>query len=148
GYQGNIFLPYNTASRGQLTKITVLAERWTIYVPPQPTFADVPTSNAFYSYIETAYSHNIISGYACGNPGEPCPGLYFRPGALVTRAQLCKIIVLAEGWTIYTPPTPTFQDVAMSDPFYRYIETAYQHGIISGYSCGTNCLEFRPSGSA
>src|SRR4029079_7952073 len=29
-------------------------------------------------------------------------------------------------------------------PLYAYIETAYDRGIISGYNCGTNCLEFRP----
>ena len=66
----------------------------------------------------------------------------------MTRAQLCKIVVLARSWPIYTPPTPTFRDVATTDPFYSHIETAYSHGIISGYSCGTGCLEFRPGNNA
>src|SRR5262249_2891455 len=118
GYADGTFRPYNNTTRGQLSKIIVLAEGWTIYTPPTPTFNDVPTSNAFYQYIETAYSHIIISGYTCGGPGEPCPGLYFRPGALVTRSQLCKIIVLAEGWALYTPPTPTFTDVPANNPFF------------------------------
>src|SRR5204863_1663821 len=116
---------------------------WTIYTPPSPTFRDVPISNPFYQYIETAYSHSVISGYTCG---AGC--LEFRPNNSVTRAQLCKIIVLAEGWTLSTPLIPTFRDVLPTDPFYSYIETAYAHGIISGYSCGTGCLEFRPSASA
>ena len=64
-----------------------------MYTPPTPTFRDVPVSNAFYQYIETAYSHNIISGYVDGT---------FRPGNNVTRAQLCKIVVLAEQWIIDT----------------------------------------------
>jgi hypothetical protein len=34
------------------------------------------------------------------------------------------------------------------DPFYTLIETAYNHGIISGYECGQNCLEFRPGENA
>ena len=34
------------------------------------------------------------------------------------------------------------------DTFYTFIETAYQHGIISGYSCGGDCLEFRPGNNA
>ena len=148
GYAGNIFLPYNNTTRGQLSKIIVLAEAWAIYTPPSPTFNDVPTTQTFYQYIETAYSHSIISGYVCGSPGEPCPGLYFRPGANVTRAQLSKIIVLAQGWALYTPPSPTFTDVPATNNFYTYIETAYSHGIISGYSCGTTCLEFRPSANA
>jgi hypothetical protein len=55
----------------------------------------VPVSNPFYSYIETAYCRRVISGYNCGAPGEPCPGLYFRPGGNATRAQIAKIVCLA-----------------------------------------------------
>jgi hypothetical protein len=143
GYGDNTFRPGNLTTRGQLSKIVVLAVGWTIYTPPAPTFSDVPTTNAFYQYIETAYNHGIISGYTCGTG---C--LEFRPNNNVTRAQLCKIVVLAKVWTLYTPPSPTFQDVLAADPFYQYIETAYNHGIISGYTCGTGCLEFRPGNNA
>ena len=142
GY-GTVFLPYNLTTRGQLTKIVVLAEEWDIYTPPSPTYTDVPITHPFYTYIETAYHQGIISGYSCGTG---C--LEFRPGNNVTRGQLCKIIVLAEQWGIYTPPSPTFQDVPSSDTFYQFIETAYNHGIISGYTCGAGCLEFRPGASA
>ena len=31
------------------------------------------------------------------------------------------------------PTNPTFSDVPTDHPFYQYIETAYAHGIISGY---------------
>jgi photosystem II stability/assembly factor-like uncharacterized protein len=143
GYGDNTFRPGNLTTRGQLAKIAVLAIGWTIYTPSNPTFRDVPATNPFYAHIETAYSHGIISGYACG-PG--C--LEFRPGNNVTRGQLCKIVVLARGWTPYAPPTPTFQDVPNTNPFYEQVETAYSHGIISGYSCGTGCLEFRPGNNA
>lgn len=137
------FRPYNLTTRGQLAKIVTLAEGFPIYTPPTPTFRDVPADHAFYQYIETAYDHGIISGYSCG---AGC--LEFRPGNNVTRGQLCKIVVLAEGWALYTPPTPTFRDVPTTDPFYAYIETAYFHGIISGYSCGTGCRDFLPGNSA
>src|SRR5207249_5479762 len=112
GYADGTFKPYNLTTRGQLAKIVVLAEGWAIYTPPTPTFQDVPTNHTFYQYIETAYHQGIISGYTCG---VGC--LEFRPGANVTRAQLCKIIVLAEAWMIYTPPTPTFQDVSATHAF-------------------------------
>src|SRR3954454_22977545 len=56
------------------------------------------------------------------------------------RGQLCKIITLAESWTIYVPSTPTFTDVPTDHPFYQYIETAYHNSIVSGYADGT----FRP----
>ena len=124
GYGDNTFWPSNSTTRGQLSKIVVLALGWDIYIPTTPTFTDVPTDHPFYQYIETAYSHGVISGYGDGT---------FRPGNDVTRGQLCKIVVNAMGWAIYTPPTPTFTDVPTDHPFYQYIETAYAHGIISGY---------------
>lgn len=138
GY-GDFFLPYNNTTRGQLAKIIVLAEQWPIYTPPTPTFQDVPTTHAFYQYIETAYNHGIISGYNCGTG---C--LEYRPSNNVTRGQLCKIVVLAEQWPLKDPSVPTFSDVPASHPFYQYVETAYAHGIISGYSGGT----FRPDGNS
>src|SRR5439155_2747980 len=143
GYGDNTFRPYNLTTRGQLCKIVALAEGWLIYTPPAPTFRDVPADHTFYSFIETAYSHGIISGYNCGNG---C--LEFRSGNNVTRGQLCKIIVLAEGWPLYTPPAPTFRDVPADHTFYSFIETAYSHGIISGYDCGPGCLEFHPGDNA
>ena len=82
-----------------------------------------------------AFAHGIISGYADGT---------FHPDSEVRRGQLCKIVVLAEGWQIYTPPLPTFRDVLPGSPFYELVETAYYHGIISGYSDGM----FRPNNSA
>jgi hypothetical protein len=44
-------------------------------------------------------SRDIINGYQCGGPGEPCvPPLnrpYFRPGSNASRGQLSKMIYLA-----------------------------------------------------
>jgi hypothetical protein len=139
GYADNTFRPYNDTTRGQLTKIVVLAEGWPEHSPPAPTFSDVPASHPFYSYIETAYYHGIISGYADGT---------FRAGSNVTRGQLSKIIVLAEEWQVITPATPTFGDVPAGHAFYGFIETAYDRAIISGYTCGSGCLEFRPGNNA
>jgi hypothetical protein len=95
----------------------------------------VPSSNPFYEYIETAYHREIISGYSDGT---------FRWGNNVTRAQLSKIIVLAQQWEIDTYGGPHFSDVPPTDPFYGFIETAFNHNIISGYADGT----FRPGSSA
>ena len=58
--------------------------------------------------------------------------------------QIAKIIVVATGWTLLNPATPTFSDTPANSPFYSYIETAYAHGIISGYDDGT----FRWPGTA
>lgn len=139
GYADNTFRPSNNTTRGQLCKIVVLAEDWTLYIPASPTYRDVPSTHPMMPYIETATHQGVVSGYNCGTG---C--LEFRPDNNITRGQLCKVVVLAEGWPLYTPPTPTFQDVPTTHAQYAYIETAYNRGIISGYGDGT----FRPGNSA
>ena len=143
GYADHTYRPSNYTTRGQTSKIVVLGFRIATYTPPTPTFRDVPPSHTFYLYIESAYHAGLVSGYTCGTN---C--LEFRPGDLVTRAQLSKIVVLAAGWPLVYPTTPHFTDVPNNHAFYGYIETAYSHGIISGYNCGAGCLEFRPGNSA
>jgi hypothetical protein len=128
GYSDGTFRPFNDTTRGQLSKIIVLAEQWPIDTSGGPHFSDVPTSHTFYAFVETAYNRGVISGYADGT---------FRPGNNVTRGQLSKIVVSAEGWAIDTTGGPHFSDVPTSNPFYAFIETAYNRGIISGYSDGT-----------
>ena len=127
GYSDNTFRPYSNTTRGQLSKIVVLAEGWTLNTTGGPHFSDVLTGNPFYPFIETAYNRQVISGYADGT---------FRWGNPVTRAQLAKIVVLARGWPLTTMGGPHFSDVPAGDPFYSYIETAYNHTVISGYSNG------------
>ncbi len=131
GYQDNTFRPYNNTTRAQITKIVVLAKGWDLDCPDTGHFSDVPTGHPFFCYIETAFEHGIISGYGDGT---------FRPDNFVTREQLCKIIVLAWGWPIDTTGGPHFSDVPESEPFYGFIETAFNHGVITGYADGT----FRP----
>jgi len=135
GYADNTFRPYNNTTRGQLTKIVVLAFGIPLYTPPSPTFSDVPTTHTFYQYIETAAYEGLVSGYADGT---------FRPQNDVTRGQLSKIVVEAAGWQLVNPPTPTFSDVPTGHTFFQYVETAYDHGIITGYADGT----FRPGNNA
>ncbi|MFL5735382.1 MAG: S-layer homology domain-containing protein, partial [Chloroflexia bacterium] len=139
GYADNTYRPYANTTRGQLCKIVVLAEGWPLYTPSTPTFRDVRPVDTFYDVIETAYQRGIISGYECG---VGC--LEFRLGNNVTRAQLCKIVVMARGWEIDTTGGPHFVDVPVGDTFYAVIETAYSHHVISGYDDRT----FRPGNSA
>jgi hypothetical protein len=77
----------------------VIAAQWDLVTPPAPgTFEDVPTTNVFYTYIETAFCHGIISGYECGGSGEPCDPSnrpYFRWYNDATRGQIAKIVYLS-----------------------------------------------------
>lgn len=144
GYQDGTFRPGNPATRAQFSKMIVLGMNWGVNPPATPTFVDVPPGNPFYMYVETAFAHGIIGGYACGGDGEPCPGTYFRPGNDITRSQIAKIVVLAKGWPLQDPPVPTFSDVPPGSTFYTYVETAFAYGIIGGYQDGT----FRPGNNA
>jgi hypothetical protein len=153
GYGDNTFRPFSNTTRGQMTKIVVLAYGLAIYTPAAPTFRDVTAVQTFYQYIETAVHNGIVSGYNCGALGEPCPGVYFRPGNLITRGQLSKIVVIAAGWARVNPATGHFKDVPGNSTFYTDIETAYCRQVLSGYDCGgpgEPCpgLYFRPGGNA
>jgi amidase len=95
----------------------------------------VPAGNPFYRYITWLACRGYVSGYSCGAPGESCPGGYFRPSADVTRGQLLKMVANAAGWPA-AGGRQTFEDVPPASPFYQFIETGAQDGIIVGYTCG------------
>ena len=128
GYSDGTFRPSNFVSRGQIAKMIVTAMGWPIDTAGGPHFIDVPPGSTFYGYIETAFKHHIINGYDDDT---------FRPGDNVTRGQAMKILVLAKGWEIDTTGGPHYVDVLPGSTFYNYVETANNHGVISGYDDGT-----------
>jgi len=100
GYADGTFRPQNNVTRGQLSKIDVVAAGWALLNPPAAgrTFTDVIPNTAFYEFVETAACHGIISGYTCGGPGEPCDDqgrAYFRQNNDATRGQISKIVYLS-----------------------------------------------------
>ena len=106
GYPDGMFRPYNNVTRGQLAKIVVSSAiitdpaRWTLEDPLTNTFEDVPVGSTFFRWVETAASHEILSGYPCGtSPAGSCvpPAnkRYFLPDNNATRAQISKIVYLA-----------------------------------------------------
>lgn len=132
GYSDTTFRPNASATRSQLSKMVVLAQGWPIDTSGGPHFIDVPITHPFYTYVETAYHHGVISGYSDQT---------FHPYSNVTRGQTTKIIVNARGWAINTTGGPHFMDVQPGSAFYNYVETAFNRNIISGYSDNT----FRPN---
>ncbi|HEX9989908.1 MAG TPA: S-layer homology domain-containing protein [Chloroflexia bacterium] len=88
------FRPNANATRGQISKIVSNAADYSD-TPGGQTFEDVPSSNAFYAWIERLASRGIMGGYTCGGEGEPCGAgnlPYFRPNANATRGQVSKIV--------------------------------------------------------
>jgi hypothetical protein len=159
GYPDGTFKPNNNVTRGQLSKIVSNSAGFSDNQTTQ-MFEDVPLGSTFFQYIGRLASRGLISGYACGGPGEPCqPGHlpYFRPNANATRGQISKIVSNAAGFN--NPPVgQQFQDVASGTPFYDYIYRLSTRGIINGYACGQKPNEpcvppadlpyFRPNANA
>ncbi len=89
------FRPNANATRGQTSKIVSNTAGLT-ETPSDQTFQDVPPTYTFYNEIERLANRGIMSGYACGGPGEPCVAPenrpYFRPVNNVTRGQSSKIV--------------------------------------------------------
>jgi hypothetical protein len=137
------FRPNNQVTRGQLAKIVSEAAG---FFDPQTDqqFEDVPVGSAFFQYIGRLATRNIISGYPCGGPGEPCvpgPGhlFYFRPGSSATRGQLSKIVSNAAGFNDTIPDTEyRFTDVPPGSTFWLYVERLLLNrpDVMSGYPCG------------
>ncbi|MEO8285480.1 MAG: S-layer homology domain-containing protein [Chloroflexota bacterium] len=164
GYPDGTFRPGNNVTRAQLAKIVSNAAGFSD-PPGNQAYQDVAPGSTFYDFVQRLSSRGVIGGYACGGPGEPCvaPGNlpYFRPNSNATRGQISKIVVntavTALGWTLLNPPQRTFEDVAVGSTFYRYVETAYSHVLLSGYPCGgvgepcvtpANRPYFRPNSNA
>lgn len=100
-------------------------------------FADVPPGSPFYDYANNLYMQDIISGYACGGPGEPCDAQnrpYYRPGSSVTRAQMTKFVDLAR-----TQPGIHIDTATHVQPLYS--RTTAANGIgVTGVSSSTGSL--------
>lgn len=83
---GSYFRPGKDITRGQIAKLVVLSKGWQLQDPQTPTFLDVPRDSTFYTYIETAATHEVVGGYQDGT---------FKPGNNATRAQLSKMLALS-----------------------------------------------------
>lgn len=114
------------------------------YDGPQ-IFTDVPPQFASYAAVNTAYILGVIDGYPCGGEYEPCltsDSSYFRLKRAMTRGEFAELVVRASDWPLVdTCLAASFTDVPCDDQTYSYVETAYAHGLVSGYQDGT----FRPN---
>jgi hypothetical protein len=63
--------------------------------PDGQCFADVPPSNPFYAAINNLYQQDVITGFACGGPGERCDAYnrpYYRPTNNLTRQLAAQFL--------------------------------------------------------
>ena len=69
-------------------------------VRKDPTFVDVPTSHAYYQYIEILYANGLTGGCAT-NPLKYCPD------QIMNRGQAAVFMLRANFGSSYVPPAPT-----------------------------------------
>ena len=142
------FRPGNNVTRGQLSKIVANAAG---YGEPVGThqYEDVPPGSTFYDFIWRLSNRNYVSGYPCGDPGEPCgPGNlpYFRPHGNATRGQISKIVSNAAGFA-EPPGTQAFEDVAPGSTFFDFVQRLSNRGVMEGYPCGAPWEPCEPPGN-
>ncbi len=92
-------------------------------------FADIDDSDVA-AAVETLYQLDIVDGYTDGN---------FYPEMYLTRAQFCKMVVLAmgRGAEVETYARATrFSDVPSSQWSAGYVNLATSLGVINGYGNG------------
>ena len=138
------FRPNNYVTRGQLAKIVSESAGFTDTVPQsQWTFTDVAYGSTFWLWVERLAGRDVMSGYQCGGPNEPCDSEnrpYFRPGNGATRGQLTKIVSNAAGFNDTIPDTQyTFADVPPTHTFWAYVERLLLNrpDVMGGYTCGS-----------
>ena len=83
---GYYFRPGANITRSQIAKLITLSKGWTLITPSVATFRDVPIGSPFFAFVETAVTHQVVTGYNDGT---------FRPGNNATRAQLSKMLAIA-----------------------------------------------------
>jgi hypothetical protein len=95
-------------------------------------FPDVPIGYWAREAIEFLARKKIITGYPDGT---------FKPERALTRAELCALLIRAKGYSVVTPKTAVFRDVATTHWAAAYIETAANLKLVEGYPNGT----FKPN---
>jgi len=103
-----------------------VAKTWTLHVGQ--SFADVPTSNIFYAFVENVFHNGITAGGACGG---------YCPADATLRKQMAVFVLKASEGPAYVPPPATgvFNDVSAADPFAPWIEELFRRGVVAG--CAT-----------
>src|SRR5207237_1372824 len=106
------------------------AKTWTLHVGE--SFADVPTSNIFYSYVENIFHNGVTGG---------CGGTNYCPTNQTLRKQMAVFVLKSKLGSSYAPPACvcTFSDVPCPGTFTDWIEDLSNRGIAAGCGGGNFC---------
>jgi len=113
------YCPAGAVTRGQMAVFVCKAAGKTSLNSPSPRFTDVSQTHPFYGWIERLADPDSWGG---NPPTQGCTATEFCPAQATTRGQIAAFLCRATGKTTLTPPTPTFNDVPGTHPFYGWIE--------------------------
>ncbi len=132
GFPDGTWKPYQSVTRGQFTKMAVMAFGIPLANPATPSFTDVPKTHIFYQYIEGAKAAVVVNGTTATT---------FGPSEMITRQQAAAIVsrwvAQVNGYdlaTMYTADQITdllahFGDAAsISSALRAEVAFAYRHG--------------------
>jgi hypothetical protein len=98
-YATPCFLPYNSVTRGQMSKMTSNSAGYTDSVANRQSYYDVPSNDAFYTYVERLVMNNSNPPYpfdldqpACSSTTLPC----FYPSLNAPRVDAVTAVYLAQ----------------------------------------------------
>lgn len=130
GYTDGTFGPANPLTRLQAVEMLLRAKGITDYTAPDPQMTDMQKGKYGYEIVSKAVQLGIISGKTNKDGSK-----YFDPANSLTRGQMAKILVEADGLTINK--SFSFPDVPVSNDFHDYISTMAAERITGGYEDGT-----------
>ena len=108
----------------------LIMKTWTLHVGE--SFPDVPTTDAFYAFVENLFHNGVTGGCGGGN---------YCPTNSVTRAQMAVFLLKAKHGSSFVPPACTgiFGDVTCPSAFADWIEELSAEGITGGCGGGNYC---------
>jgi hypothetical protein len=127
GYADGTFKPDGNLNRAEAVKIILIGNEIEINTTKTSKFPDVAKTEWFASFVNTAVSRGIVSGYSDGN---------FRPGNTISRAEFLKVAVLTAGFNPITPTSDPYPDVKKSDWFAPFFDLAKKQDLLSAKKGG------------
>lgn len=122
GYNDNTFRPEQVVSRAEAVKLILETTGASIKNPDSIPFSDVKSSDWFAEYVMTAFSDNIVKGYADGK---------FKPANTVSKVEFLKMLLLAMKIDINPlVAAAPYNDVAPSDWFAAYVNFAKEKNLV------------------
>jgi hypothetical protein len=128
GYDDGTFRPDDAVRRDQMA--TFLARAMHATTDAEPPYGDVRPDQAHATAIAAISEYEVAQGYGDGT---------FRPGEVVTRAQMASFLTRA--YRLEADRPPPYDDVDADGTHAEPIAAVTEAGIAAGYDDGT----FRPA---